>query len=75
MQGAMEEIRSDDLEQRQVRSAALQPMSVAAELRQPRAHSGSWLTRPATSPVVVVVGADPVEVVVLMAWVACVVVL
>lgn len=45
MHGPMEEMRSEDFEHRQVRSEAEQPMSAAAELRQPRAHSGSWLTR------------------------------
>lgn len=34
-----------DLEHRQVRSEALQPMVEADELRQVMAHWGSWLTR------------------------------
>lgn len=44
MQGPMASINSVDLEQRQARSAASQPMLLAAVLRQPRAQSGSWLT-------------------------------
>lgn len=57
----MELTRLEDLEQRQVRSEASQPISSAAELRQPTAHSGSWLTRLSMSPVDVA-AADPVVV-------------
>lgn len=39
-----------DLEHRQVRSEALQPIVDAEELRQVMAHWGSWLTRLLRSP-------------------------
>lgn len=61
MQGPMASIKSWDLEQRQVRSAASQPMLLAAVSRQPRAHSGSWLTKLGRS-LLDAVAAVPVEV-------------
>lgn len=65
MQGLIEEISWSDLEHRQVRSEALQPMLVAVESRQVRAHEGTWLTILLRSPpleVEVEVGAEPVAV-------------
>lgn len=44
-QGPMADTSSDDLEHRQVRSGAVQLMSVAASSRHPSAQDGSWETR------------------------------
>lgn len=60
MQGLMEEISCWDLEHRQVRSEALQPMLVAVESRQVRAQAGTWLTMLLRSLLLEVeVGAEP----------------
>jgi len=60
MQVPMEVTSWSDLEHRQVRSEAVQPIVVAEELRQVRAHWGSWLTTLLRSPLPVEVGAEPV---------------
>lgn len=65
----MEEMSCDCLEHRQVRSEALQPMSLAVSLRQVRAHWGSWLTMLLTSLLEVDVDAEP-EPVVVADWAA-----
>lgn len=69
IQGPIEEISLSELEHRQVRSEALQPMLDAVESRQVKAHWGNWLTTLSRSPLEVEVVAEP-EPVVVADWAA-----
>lgn len=66
----MAEMSASRLEHRQARSDAVQPMVVAAESRQLKAHWGSWLTRPSRSLLEVEVDVEPVVVGVWVDWAA-----